>query len=123
VEIDLRTYSVACLATFSTFVRLIKAGRLADLHLRRQISRDFHASANFDNDRDIPSHRFDSLSFSPRGASGSHWTKVASLARCVTSFEIAELHAEPDAPIPQTAQLLNHDRATARFAVGPTRDT
>jgi hypothetical protein len=36
------------------------------LHLRRQISRDFHACANFDNDGSVPAHDLNSLSFSPR---------------------------------------------------------
>ena len=33
------------------------------LHLRRQISGDFHARADFDDDRSIPAHECDSLSF------------------------------------------------------------
>ena len=36
-------------------------------HLRRQISGDFHACANFDDDRNIPGHEPNSSSFSPCG--------------------------------------------------------
>jgi hypothetical protein len=52
----------------STLVRPFRGGQTrAPLHLRRQISGDFHACANFDDYRFIPAHELNSLSFSPRG--------------------------------------------------------
>src|ERR1700683_1782740 len=90
-----------------------QAGRL--LHLRRQISRDFHAGANFDNHRHIPSHGSNSLSFSPRGPFRSTGTYVASRAGCVTCFErwirwpTKPRGVYKGTPIPATAQLLSHD--------------
>ena len=73
----------------STLVRLVRGGQTRLLlHLRRQIGSDFHACANFDNDRGIPAHEVNSLSFSPRGSFGSHKReKLAPFACCVTCFE------------------------------------
>ena len=75
MEIGLPARLLACLAAFSP--NSPYRGEQVDglLHLRRKIGGDFHASANFDNDRNIPSHRFNSLSFSPRGPFGSHGAK------------------------------------------------
>jgi hypothetical protein len=52
-------------------------------HLRRQISGNFHARANFGDDRGIPGHESHSLSLSPRGAFLSHERKLTPFARCV----------------------------------------
>src|ERR1700722_5506708 len=75
MEIDLSARLLACLAAFSpnSPYRGEHVGRL--LQLRRKIGSDFHACANFNNDRNIPSHRSNSLSFSPRGPFGSHGLK------------------------------------------------
>jgi hypothetical protein len=75
MEIGSPARLVACLAASSpnSPYRGEQVARL--LHLRRKIGSDFHASANFDNDRNIPSHRFNSLSFSPRGPFGSYGPK------------------------------------------------
>ena len=77
MEIGLPARLLACLAAFSPNWphRGELVGRL--LHLRRKIGSDFHASANFDDDRNIPSHRSNSLSFSPRGPFGSHGLKLS----------------------------------------------
>ena len=57
-------------------------------HQRRQISGDFHARANFDDDRGIPAHEFSSLSLSPRGPFLALEVKLTPFARRVTSFEV-----------------------------------
>jgi hypothetical protein len=74
-EIGLPARLLDCLAALSpnSLYRGEQFGRL--LHLRRKIGSDFHACANFKNDRNIPSHRSNSLSFSPRGPFGFHGAK------------------------------------------------
>ena len=75
MEIVLPARRLACPAAFSpnSPYRGEQVDRL--LHLRRKIGGDFHASANFENDRNIPSHRFNSLSFFLVAPFGSHGAK------------------------------------------------
>jgi hypothetical protein len=58
-------------------------------HLRRQISSNFHARANFDDDWGTPRHESNSLRLSPRGSFLSHDQRLAPFIRRVTSFERA----------------------------------
>ena len=131
MEIGLPARLLAGLEAFSpnSPYRGEQVGRV--LHRRRKIGSDFHACANFNNDRNIPSHRSNSLSFSPCGPFGSHglkpsigrrlrhvlWTADQLLRprpcgvtqKCARGTQVPELRSHTETSIPQTAQLLSHD--------------
>ena len=71
----------------SISIRLCGGQAAFSSHQRRQISGDFHAHANFGDDRGIPAHEFNSLSLPPRWPLVVTWSSSAPLPRGVTCFE------------------------------------
>jgi hypothetical protein len=70
-----RLGSAACLLALLHFHPPLRGGQTrGPSHLRRQISGNFHACANFYDHRAIPAHEWISSSFSPREPFGSHAT-------------------------------------------------